>query len=176
MGVSVVRCFTSDSFSDRNLVAYISKESSRNYSNSKGCITFRHDRDLKGLVRKVLKSSDRFEKTQMTSPYLGQGIITPPLSGGSSPIDVQKALQAYQRKREYNQAYYQTKTKPRKEQEKAQLGQLSNLESLYNLIDQLQAENASLRSALDHVNRKNNELMILNARNLLPNLNNLSLT
>ncbi len=112
----------------------------------------------------------------MTSPYLGQGMITPPLSGGSSPIDVQKALQSYQRKREYNQTYYQTKTKPRKEQEKAQLTQLSNLESLYNLIDQLQTENASLRSALEHVNRKNNELMILNARTLLPNLNNLSLT
>jgi hypothetical protein len=118
-----------------------------------------------------LRRINKPEKMNPVSPYgqslVTSGYITPSGLGTPGTVDAQRAIESYQRKQEYNRQYYQTKTKPKKEDERKQLEQASQ----YNtIIVQLQAENTSLRTALDIANRRITELMMMNVGNILPSL------
>jgi hypothetical protein len=96
------------------------------------------------------------------------GSTTPVYQSPNSSPDIEKALQMMERKKAYNQWYYQQKTKPRKEQEKTILSSIPTIESLTQHVNQLQTENENLRAMLDAAVRKNNELMRINAVHILP--------
>lgn len=76
-------------------------------------------------------------------------------------MDLEKAIQSYQKKKEYNQRYYQEKIKPLKGKEK----------NLSEIVLNLQMENQSLRESLELCNERIRELMIVNSRSILPDLN-----
>lgn len=86
--------------------------------------------------------------------------------------DVAKAIESYQRRQEYNKKYYETVTKPKQQQ----LKETSQLGSAYiQRIQELEAENASLRSALNDSRTKLIELTVASTFNILPSLNGLKL-
>jgi len=93
-----------------------------------------------------------------------------PTGNCPSPRDIEKAVQSYQKKKEYNQRYYQEKTKPRREQEKIILSQLPTVESLQEMIINLQIQNQELQRALENSDRRVRDLMALNSKYILPDL------
>lgn len=110
------------------------------------------------------------------------GQLTPSVSPSTSGTDLDRAVQSYNRKKKYNQEYYQSVTKPKKEQVKTQLSQIPDLQELYTLIAMLQNENLILRQqvgalqdGVSALTRRNTELMQINAVNILPKLDRLSL-
>lgn len=109
-------------------------------------------------------------------------------------IDAQRAIEQVQRKREYNRAYYHSKIKPRKVEQKLGLEKLKEENTELNLqlelknkdfdkqiialqekIRLLQDENNNLISELEIYKEKNSELMMKMTMNLLPNLDGLRL-
>ena len=112
----------------------------------------------------------------------------------SSP-DLERYMKQMERKRAYNQRYYQEKTKPKKDLEKEELTFLRDkctlledqskvqddyirLAEKYNDLlaqhDNLKQINVSLNRALEEARQKNYQLLMLNAGQILPPLGSTS--